>query len=378
MAKVSNFIPTKGVNRAVKELRERTANNVANRAIRANTARNSVAVQRGIQSVEKEMAENAARALPIQDVINKNTGVEVPRKANSRRDVKSAKGSANVFNQTSNREIIETNTRYADQKIADAIANGREAELARQAQLKNKGVVRSQNIQGAGNRAQRRVDAINESLANAMADGREAAAQRTIKRDAKIRDRRAKQETAQELYNINQGAGNKAQRRIEEMRRNSPEGIEKQKAAIQKQIAIAEEAGDMDKLLELDEKLANVKPTQKKQSFQERKAERIQKNAQEQATAQAIAQEKKANLKIAQEMESGATNTMNGPGRGAAIVQETSPSGGNESAMKHLTDKMKGNNFVYNMAALGVGGGLVLNMANNKGQQSNAQLYGQY
>ena len=36
------------------------------------------------------------------------------------------------------------------------------------------------------------------------------------------------------------------------------------------------------------------------------------------------------------------------------------------------------NNFVYNMAALGVGGGLVLNMANNKGQQSNAQLYGQY
>ena len=30
------------------------------------------------------------------------------------------------------------------------------------------------------------------------------------------------------------------------------------------------------------------------------------------------------------------------------------------------------------MAALGVGGGLVLNMANNKGQQSNAQLYGQY
>jgi hypothetical protein len=30
------------------------------------------------------------------------------------------------------------------------------------------------------------------------------------------------------------------------------------------------------------------------------------------------------------------------------------------------------------MAAMGVGGGLVLNMANNKGQQTNAQLYGQY
>lgn len=56
----------------------------------------------------------------------------------------------------------------------------------------------------------------------------------------------------------------------------------------------------------------------------------------------------------------------------------TSPSGGNESAKKHLADRMKGNNTVYNMAALGVGGSLVLNMANNKGQQSNAQLYGQY
>ena len=43
-----------------------------------------------------------------------------------------------------------------------------------------------------------------------------------------------------------------------------------------------------------------------------------------------------------------------------------------------LLEKAKGNNFVYNMAAMGVGGGLVLNMANNKGQQSNAQLYGQY
>lgn len=43
-----------------------------------------------------------------------------------------------------------------------------------------------------------------------------------------------------------------------------------------------------------------------------------------------------------------------------------------------LLEKAKGNNFVYNMAAMGVGGALVLNMANNKGQQSNAQLYGQY
>ena len=57
---------------------------------------------------------------------------------------------------------------------------------------------------------------------------------------------------------------------------------------------------------------------------------------------------------------------------------ETSPSGGNTSIMEQVQDKVKGNNFVYNMAAMGVGGGLVLNMANAKGQQTNAQLYGQY
>lgn len=36
-----------------------------------------------------------------------------------------------------------------------------------------------------------------------------------------------------------------------------------------------------------------------------------------------------------------------------------------------------GNNWVYKVASAGVGGGLVLSMANNKGQQSNSQLYGQ-
>jgi hypothetical protein len=56
----------------------------------------------------------------------------------------------------------------------------------------------------------------------------------------------------------------------------------------------------------------------------------------------------------------------------------SSPSGGNTSIIQQAQDKIKGNNFVYNIAAMGVGGGLVLNMANNKGQQSNAQLYGQY
>lgn len=51
-----------------------------------------------------------------------------------------------------------------------------------------------------------------------------------------------------------------------------------------------------------------------------------------------------------------------------------SPAGGNKSAEKKTMDR---DNFVYKMAAMGVGGGLVLSMANTGGQQSNAQLYGQ-
>lgn len=35
------------------------------------------------------------------------------------------------------------------------------------------------------------------------------------------------------------------------------------------------------------------------------------------------------------------------------------------------------NNWVYKLAAAGVGGGMVLSMSNNKGQQTNSQLYGQ-
>lgn len=54
---------------------------------------------------------------------------------------------------------------------------------------------------------------------------------------------------------------------------------------------------------------------------------------------------------------------------------KNSPSGGNKSVDK-IKDA-KADNWVYKLAGAGVGGGIVLSMANNKGQQSNSQLYGQ-
>lgn len=48
----------------------------------------------------------------------------------------------------------------------------------------------------------------------------------------------------------------------------------------------------------------------------------------------------------------------------------------NKSNSKNNTN-INPNNWVYKLAAAGVGGGMVLSMSNNKGQQTNSQLYGQ-
>lgn len=53
-----------------------------------------------------------------------------------------------------------------------------------------------------------------------------------------------------------------------------------------------------------------------------------------------------------------------------------SQSGRNVSA-KNIDTKSNPNNWVYKLAAAGVGGGMVLSMSSNKGQQANSQLYGQ-
>lgn len=64
--------------------------------------------------------------------------------------------------------------------------------------------------------------------------------------------------------------------------------------------------------------------------------------------------------------------------KGQVSGSQTNKNTTNKNTTNKNTDKKGiGNNFVYRAAAAGVGGGIVLSMANNRGQQSNAQLYGQ-
>jgi hypothetical protein len=299
MAKVSSFIPNKGVNKAVAELRKTNV-------FKQSKAMNGKAVREGLESVQREMADNAAKALPIQDVINRNTGVDVPRKANGRKDIKSAKESAHVFNQSLSNKTKDVKLDISDinknkDKIGNAIGHMRDNKLA-----------------------------------NEIADS------------------------------YGRGNGNKANRRIEAMR---SEVVHKGKVnSLQKQIDAAIDADDMDKALKLQDKLNSLgeyNAPEKKKTFHERKAQRMERNG-------VVDPELEKMVNSFGDIE----HTRPTNKKTANPQPETSP--GNNSIMQQVQDKVKGNNFVYNMAAMGVGGGLVLNMANNKGQQSNAQLYGQY
>lgn len=302
MAKVSSFIPNKGVNKAVAELRKTNV-------FKQSKAMNGKAVREGLESVQREMADNAAKALPIQDVINRNTGVDVPRKANGRKDIKSAKESAHVFNQSLSNKTKDIKLDISDinknkDKIGNAIGYMRDNKLA-----------------------------------NEIADS------------------------------YGRGNGNKANRRIEAMR---SEVVHKGKVnSLQKQIDAAIDADDMDKALKLQDKLNSLgeyNAPEKKKTFHERKAQRMERNG-------VVDPELEKMVSSFGDIE----HTRPTNKKTANPQLETSPgNSGNNSIMQQVQDKVKGNNFVYNIAAMGVGGGLVLNMANNKGQQSNAQLYGQY
>lgn len=300
MAKVSNFIPKKGVNKAVKELREKASNSMA-KGIESKASSTYKAKLNAVHDKMKDRIHLGDNNLV--DVIEKSTGIQRPRNIDGTVK-KSARKSANVFNQ--NIDKIKEVEEIADMKINS------------------------------------------EKIGNAI---------------GKMRDNRIANEMA-ESY---RGQGNKANRRIEQMR--AKQVHDGKRLSIQKQLDAAADAEDLEKMISLQKQLDDLgeyKAPGPKKTFQERKAERI---------------EKYENTKIAKEMEGSfgdIEHTRPTNKKTATPQSETSPSGGNASIMQQAQDKIKGNNFVYNMAAMGVGGGLVLNMANNKGQQSNAQLYGQY
>ena len=304
MAKVSNFIPKKGVNKAVAELREKASNNMA----KGIESKASSTYQAKLNAVHDKMRDGIhLGSNNIVDVIETNTGIKRPRDAKGSAK-NSARKSANVFTQSSNKEALDLSDKLADMKL-----NG-------------------------------------DKIGNAIGH---------------MRDNKMANEIAD---SYGRGNGNKANRRIEEMRaKKTHEG---ERRSLQKQIDAAADAEDLDKMLSLQDKLDKLGEYQEKgpkKTFQERKAERIERNE---------------NAKVAKEMGDSfgdIEHTRSTNKKTATLQTETAPgNSGNASAVKHLADKMKGNNAVYNMAALGVGGSLVLNMANNKGQQSNAQLYGQY
>ena len=113
MAKVSNFIPKKGVNKAVAELREKASNNMA----KGIESKASSTYQAKLNAVHDKMRDGIhLGSNNIVDVIETNTGIKRPRDAKGSAK-NSARKSANVFTQSSNKEALDLNNRLADSKL---------------------------------------------------------------------------------------------------------------------------------------------------------------------------------------------------------------------------------------------------------------------
>lgn len=245
-------IPIKGVNPALKKFAEKAAK-------KAN-------VDDAIEGVRKTMAETARRAKPVQEVINDSTGVTVARKANGRRDIKSAKESASIF---------VDNGRAMDSPLAEQIGLTRE-------------LLQKQRL--------------NEPLTMSSSD--------------------------QLLKNMNDSRG-PLREKIKERRQ------------IEKEIESVFGGSKESASIFSNDTLMNDYQKRHKVTDNDLNMREKQKNLKEELLKKKEARQNKSSSNIS--------------------TAATSP----------------GDNWVYKAAAAGVGGGLVLSMASNKGQQSNSQLYGQ-
>lgn len=231
----------------------------------AETLNKKMNVEKGLASVRKSMIKTSEASLPVKDVIEKN--VQLPkRKANGRRDIKSAKESAAIFN---------SHGREMDSQLAEQIGFIRESRMNQKLDVKS-----------------------SDSLLKNMKNSK------------------------------NETKWNSVRERINEKRQ-----MEKELESVFGGSKEAQSAFSNDSLMNEYQKRNRV--------------------------SEDILLEKEKQQKLKQE-----------------LLNKREAKQKNPSA-KNKDTKGNANNFVYRAAAAGVGGGLVLSMANNRGQQSNAQLYGQ-
>lgn len=126
-------IPIKGMNPALKKVAE----NITKKA----------QVDDAIKNVRRTMAKTAESSKPIKDVIDDTVGLSIKRKANGRRDIKSARDSANTFMRTENRLRVDVNEDIAKviDNRNDLISNNRK----RSQELKDKYNKKATNLEEA-------------------------------------------------------------------------------------------------------------------------------------------------------------------------------------------------------------------------------------
>lgn len=126
-------IPVRGMNPALKKITEKMAKNNQ--------------VDDVIKNVRRTMAKTAESSKSVKEVIDDTVGLSVKRKANGRRDIKSAKESANIFMRSENKMMLEMNEDIA--KNIETRSNLISGNRQRSQELRNKYNKKANNLEDA-------------------------------------------------------------------------------------------------------------------------------------------------------------------------------------------------------------------------------------
>lgn len=126
-------IPVRGMNPALKKITEKMAKNNQ--------------VDDAIKNVRRTMAKTAESSKPVKEVIDDTVGLSVKRKVNGRRDIKSAKESANIFMRSENKMMLEMNEDIA--KNIETRSNLISGNRQRSQELRNKYNKKANNLEDA-------------------------------------------------------------------------------------------------------------------------------------------------------------------------------------------------------------------------------------